>query len=344
MTAGIIDYAFNQAPAAGTTTRIDAGIRWLRMPLPFALSHINLWLLDDAPGPTIVDTGIGGKKTRELWLDIFDNKPGAPTPSRVIVTHMHPDHVGCAGWLCDEFGIELWMTVTEYLMCRVLASDSGSPPSEAVNFYHAAGYSADQLERYAELFGGFGRAVTPLPKSFRRLRHGQSISVGNDEWQVICGYGHSPEHACLFSASRNTLIAGDQLLPTISSNISVWPTEPGSNPLQEWLDSCRRLRSVLPADVLVLPAHGKPFRGAHERLTALIDEHETSLDRLLELCTSRKRAIDVFPALFRAKITESNLVMATGEAIAHLNYLIATGRVATTMDDDGVRYYQTVTD
>ena len=344
MTTGTIEYAFDQAPAPGATTRIDAGIQWLRMPLPFALSHINLWLLDDTPGPTIIDTGIGGEKTRELWLDIFKNNTGAPGPSRVIVTHMHPDHVGSAGWLCNEYGIELWMTVTEFLMCRVLVADSGPPPSEAIDFYKAAGFSADQSERYREMFGGFGRAVTPLPNSFRRLRHDQRIAIGGDEWQVICGYGHSPEHACLYSASRNALIAGDQLLPTISSNISVWPTEPDANPLREWLESCRRLRSVLPADVLVLPAHGKPFRGAHARLTALIDEHETSLDRLVKLCARPMRAVDVFPALFKARITDSNLVMATGEALAHLNYLVAEGRISATMDADGVRYYRTVKD
>jgi len=340
--AVMIDYAFESAPEPGATTPVDEGVRWLRMPLPFSLSHINLWLLEDAPGPTIVDTGIAGKKTRGLWRTVLGESPSSANPSRVIVTHMHPDHVGSAGWLCEEFGIELWMTRSEYLMCRVLVADEGPPPSEATDFYNAAGYAPDQLARYAKRFGGFGHAVNPLPNSYHRLTHGQRVQIGDDNWQVICGFGHSPEHACLFSERRNILIAGDQLLPTISSNISVWPTEPDGNPLRDWLDSCRRLRDVLPADVLVLPAHGKPFRGAHERLTALIEEHETGLQSLRELCRTPKRAIDVFPALFKSRISDENLVMATGEAVAHLNYLIAARQVSAKTDAGGVRHYQTI--
>jgi glyoxylase-like metal-dependent hydrolase (beta-lactamase superfamily II) len=182
--------------------------------------------------------------------------------------------------------------------------------------------------------------VAPLPQAYRRLYDGQSGVIGEYDWQVIIGRGHSPEHACLYCAERNILISGDQILPTISSNVSVWPTEPGANPLAQWFDSLRHLKDVLPEDVLVLPAHGKVFRGAHTRLNELIEEHESGLEKLRDLCREPKRVLDVFPALFKSQINDGNLIMATGEAIAHLNYLHYAGEIAVNIDADGVKWYQ----
>ena len=186
----------------------------------------------------------------------------------------------------------------------------------------------------------FGKFVAPLPESYRRLCDRDTVTIDGSDWEVIVGRGHSPEHACLFNTEKNVLIAGDQLLPRISSNVSVHPTEPYANPLKEWLDSLLAMKDRLPEDVLVLPAHGSPFRGAYERLDALVAEHMVGLEKLLEECREPKRAIDVFPALFKAKISESNLGMATGESIAHLNYLLADDSITAEIDNEGVRWYR----
>ena len=186
----------------------------------------------------------------------------------------------------------------------------------------------------------FGKFVAPLPESYRRLCDRDTVTIDGSDWEIVVGRGHSPEHACLFNADKNVLIAGDQLLPRISSNVSVHPTEPNANPLKNWLDSLAAMKDRLPEDVLVLPAHGSPFRGAHPRLDALIAEHMTGLEKLLEECREPQRAIDVFPALFKARISETNLIMATGESIAHLNYLLADGSITAESDSDGVRWYQ----
>ena len=154
----------------------------------------------------------------------------------------------------------------------------------------------------------------------------------------MVGNGHSPEHACLYNAEQNLVIAGDQLLPTISSNVSVHPTEPHANPLKDWIDSLTAMKDRLPEDVLVLPAHGKPFRGAHDRLDELIEEHQTGLSKLYDLCDEPQRAVDVFPALFKSKISDGNLIMATGESIAHLNFLLANGSLEAELDDDVLWY------
>lgn len=333
-------YEFADRPEAGETMLVAPGVVWLRMPLPFALGHINLWLLEDGVGWTVVDTGVFTDVTRAVWQSTFTGAMHDRPLRRVLVTHLHPDHAGCAGWLTGKFDVELWMPREEYLLCRILVADTGRPaPDAGVRFYRAAGFPPEALAHYRKMFGMFGRYVAPLPESYRRLKDGDRIGIGAHEWEAVVGRGHSPEHACLFCAELNLLISGDQLLPTISSNVSVYPTEPAANPLDDWLQSLAAMKRRIPADVLVLPSHGKPFRGAHERLQGLIDEHHDCLSELESLCRKPQRAIDVFPALFRSPINDNNRIMATGESIAHLNYLLAQGSLSMSEDDDGVRWY-----
>ena len=337
-----IKYEFDTSPGEGETMAVAEGMHWLRMPLPFMLGHINLWLLRDDDGVAIVDTGINSKTSHGVWETVLAEHGDAPV-SRVIVTHLHPDHVGCAGWLTREHDVELWMTREEYLLCRILVADTGRHAPEAgVRFYRAAGFPEEALHRYQEMFGMFGKYVAELPESYHRLKDAEKLRIGGSQWEIVVGRGHSPEHACLYDPHRNLVISGDQLLPTISSNVSVYPTEPMANPLKDWIDSLTDMKERLPVDVLVLPAHGKPFRGAHERLDALIEEHATALTKLHDLCDEPRRVIDVFPALFKSKISDSNLIMATGEAIAHLNYLVDDGSLAAEQDAEGVLWYRQI--
>ncbi len=322
---------------------VAEGVHWVRMRLPMQLNHINLWLLEDGDGWTVVDTGIRDELTAGAWKQLFAGPMAGRPVQRVIVTHLHPDHVGLAGWLVRRFGIELWMTRTDYLMCRMLVADTGEEaPEEGIRFYRAAGFPPDALEAYKTRFGGFGRGVYRLPNSYRRIREGERIIIGEHGWDVVVGSGHAPEHACLWCREANLFISGDQILPRISSNVSLFPTEPEANPLQDWLDSCAKLKALLPADVLVLPAHNEPFRGAALRLQELIDDHEAGLEKLLALCAEPKRAVDCFPALFRSRITLGNYLMATGESLAHLNCLRARGKITRTTDTDGVDWYTAV--
>ena len=336
-----LDYPFETRPELGQSIEVAPGVHWVRMRLPMQLNHINLWLLEDGDGWTVVDSGIRNEETADAWKQLFAGPMGDRPVKRVIVTHMHPDHIGLAGWLVRRFDVELWITRTEFLMCRNLVADTGQEaPQEGVRFYRAAGFTDELLENYKARFGGFGHGVYKLPNAYRRIGEGNRIEIGGREWRIVVGNGHSPEHACLWCPEANLVISGDQLLPRISSNVSVHPTEPEANPLQDWLDSCAKLKSVLPADVLVLPSHNEPFRGAHLRLTELIEGHEAGMDKLSALCVEPKRAVDVFPALFRAKITGGNYGMATGESIAHLNCLRARGRMKREAGSDGVDRYE----
>ena len=334
-------YPFDERPDSGEVLDPIRGIRWLRLPLPFQLNHINVWLLRDGEGWALVDTGLFTNTTREVWKDVLDRALGGETLTRILVTHLHPDHVGCAGWLARRFGVELWMSRAEYLLCRILVADTGKPAPEAgIRFYHQAGFPPEAMDGYVEHFGGFGRVVSPLPESYHRVQDGDQLVIGDEEWQVIVGQGHSPEHVCLYCPARKILIAGDQLLPTISPNVSVWPTEPHANPLADWFASIDRLEARLPTDTLVLPSHGRPFTGAHQRLEDLRNEHLEGLIKLREMCREPCRAIDVFPALFKSRINEGNLIMATGEAVSHLHFLQENGEVRRYPDDNGVHWYQ----
>jgi len=338
-----LNYPFGDVtPGLGETITVAPGIEWVRMPLPFSLKFINLWLIDDGDSWTIVDTGLPLPETKSAWRKLLDARVTPEKPlKRVIITHMHPDHVGSAGWLCHKYGAELWMSRLEYISCRMLVADTGrQAPPVALDFYRRCGWDDAALDHYKSRFGGFGRGVSLMPDAYFRLSDGDEFQMAGSTWQVIMGAGHSPEHACLFCPERNILISGDQILPRISSNVSVHPTEPEADPLSEWLDSCRKLMARLPEDTLVLPAHNEPFTGAHKRLQHLIDGHETALTRLRRrLEKSPANVLDTFVAVFGRSIVGDELNMATGEALAHLNYLKFRGELFLSASETGVTLY-----
>ena len=339
--AGRLNYPFAEGPKIGGGLEIAPGVVWMRMPLGGSLAFINVWGLKDEGGWTLVDTGMQGPQTTEAWLKAFAGPLLGEPVVRVIVTHMHPDHIGMAGWITRKFRCRLWITRMEYLMCRLLAADTGrEAPEEGVEFYRAAGWTQDSLDLYATRFGGFGRALHALPDAIRRIVDGEVLTIGGREWRVVTGAGHSPEHACLWCPELKLFISGDQVLPKITSNVSVFPTEPEGDPLDDWLVSLARIKRVVPDDVLVLPAHNDPFFGLHARVDELINFHEGALERLQRLIGEKKRAIDVFGVLFKRQINQGVLSMATGESLAHLNCLIRRGLAEKDRDAAGVDWYR----
>ena len=337
-------YPFDAPPARGRTIEVAPGVHWIRMPLPYALNHINLWAIEDGRGWAIVDTGVRNEETALVWGELFANAPDQHPLTRVFVTHMHSDHVGMAGWLTRKFGVQLWMTRLEYLSCRVMMSDTGrEAPPDATEFYRRAGWSSAALETYHARFGNFGANIHALPHSFRRLHDGEELVIGAHSWRVIVGSGHSPEHACLYCPELKVLISGDQVLPRISSNVSVHPTEPDADPMADWLASLAKLKREVPDDVLVLPAHNECFRGLHARIDSLARGQEQALKRLRRVLEVSKRVVDVFGALFSRAVSDADVTllgMATGESVACLNYLKNRNEVLRNIDDDGIAWYR----
>lgn len=332
-----------EPPAIGAASEVVAGVWWLRLPMPFALDHVNVWALADGEGWTIVDTGLGIASSFERWREWLAGPLQGRPVTRVLVTHMHPDHIGAAGWLTQRFNCRLWMTCLEYLNCRVLMMDTGrAAPVDAIEFYRRAGWNDDQLDAYRQRFGRFGRNIHALPDSYRRLRDGELLTIGERSWRVVVGAGHSPEHACFYCEELGLLISGDQVLPRISSNVSVFPTEPDADPLSEWLASLDKLKRTVPDDVLVMPAHHDCFIGLHARLGALQADTEQKLARLRTALHEPKRVVDLYASLYKRPIKDGDMIqLATGESVAYLNYLLRRGEI-TRHDDGAAAFYRLI--
>jgi glyoxylase-like metal-dependent hydrolase (beta-lactamase superfamily II) len=335
-------YPCGEPPGPAQAQAVAPDVCWLRMPLPMAgLNHINVWALRDGEAWTLVDTGMQTPETAGLWQTALAGPLGNRPVARVICTHMHPDHIGMAGWLTRQHACRLWTTRLEYLTCRVLVADTGrEAPADGVRFYSAAGWDEAALAHYRARFGGFGKAVYALPDSYRRVSDAEDVRIGAHTWRAVIGRGHSPEHLCLYCAELGVLISGDQVLPRISSNVSVFPTEPDADPLSDWLESLAAIGQRVPDDVLVLPSHNEPFRGLHARLAALISGHEQRLSRVLEQLGAPRRALDLFGVLFRRHAGPDMLSMATGETIAHLNCLLRRELIVRELDEAGIAWYR----
>jgi glyoxylase-like metal-dependent hydrolase (beta-lactamase superfamily II) len=331
-----IAYPFPNPPAPGTTLAVAPGVHWLRMALPFELNHINLWLLEDGEARTLVDTGLGNEATRTVWEAAFSSTLKRPI-RRVIVTHYHPDHAGNAAWLCERFGAELCMTRGEFLTVHAARNGTAGYSTEAqVALFRANGLDEPQCAALAARGGLYRKLVPDFPLSHRRLLEGDSVAIGGRQWRVMVGYGHAPEHASLHCAASNLLIAGDMLLPRISTNVAVRPVDPLSNPLKMFLDSIARYRELSP-ETLVLPSHGLPFQGAHARIAQLETHHEERLEALAAACAAAPRsAAEVLEVLFRRRLDTNQIFFAMGEAIAHLHCLHYAGRLARALGGDGV--------
>jgi glyoxylase-like metal-dependent hydrolase (beta-lactamase superfamily II) len=333
-------------PDVGTTLEIAPGVRWLRMKLPFALDHINLWLLrdelDGREGWTIVDCGITSDETRAAWERIFEHELGGLPVLRVIVTHMHPDHIGLAHWLTERWNCRLWISATDYNAARLASTaTTGFGGGSAAAFMQSHGLSdAESLEKIRARTNYYASMVPKVPERFRRLLDGDVIRIGakgeKHAWTCHVGYGHAPEHMSLHCAELGVLISGDMVLPRISTNVSVIDLEPEADPLPLYLASIERMRA-LPVDTLVLPSHGKPFRGLHTRIDQLQSHHDDRFAELMEACTQQPlTAAQALKVLFKRELDLHQTTFAMGESIAHLNALWLKGKLVRRLGDDGV--------
>jgi len=329
-----LDYPFDRpATDDGIVQPVADGIFWVRMPLPFALNHINLWLLRDGDGWTVVDTGIARPEVQGHWRRIIDEVCEGRPIERVIVTHFHPDHLGNAGWFVETYGAQLWMTQEEWLMGRLLAADTSEATIDSnVDFYRLCGLDEDNIFELKGRGSQYKNMVTTIPRQFFRIYDGDSVDIDGTAWRVIVSRGHAPEHACLYAAERGILLSGDQVLPRITPIVGVYPMEPEANPLNDFLRSVGKFADVAD-DALVLPAHGLPFRGLRERLTATLAHHEERLDTLRQACAEPQTVRACVDALFTRPLDSQNLRLASAETLAHLNLLIA--RQQMTREADG---------
>jgi glyoxylase-like metal-dependent hydrolase (beta-lactamase superfamily II) len=335
-------YPFEDIPEEGEAIEVADGILWMRLPLPMKLDHVNVYALDDGDGWTIVDTGFFSKHGVAIWQALLAGPLQGKPVRRVIVTHHHPDHVGAAGWFQTEHGAELLTTRTAWLMSRMLTLDVQEVPTpEAITFYKHGGMDPEILEkrRTARPFN-FADCVAPLPQGYTRIAEGDRLRMAGRDWVVRIGHGHAPEHAT-FWAEDGLVLGGDQLLPSISPNLGLYPNEPGADPVTDWLTSCEAMLEHATPEQLVLPGHKLPFTGLPTRLHQLIENHHGALDRLLAFLDAPQTAHDSFMTLFKRQIGEGEYGLALVEAMAHCHHLYLAGKVDRTLREDGAYLYQT---
>ena len=317
----------DQLPVPGETVEVEAGIHWLRMPLPFALNHINLWLLREENGWTVVDTGFDSDKSREQWEQHFNETMAGLPLQRVVATHYHPDHIGLANWLTQRFTAPFYCSLGEFTAAHALWHDLPGFDVHALNAHFVRhGLPEGKAAQYLERGNTYRWGVKSLPMNFRRIFAGDALHLGGAHWTTIAGYGHSPEHMALYCEEKRCLIAGDMLLPKISTNVGVWASEPDGDPLKLFLASLDRFLE-LPEDTLVLPSHGRPFRGIHTRVAALHTHHQERLAAMLAAIRGPTTAFELVPVLFGRVFDLYQTMFALAECIAHLNHLWLSGRL-----------------
>ncbi len=333
-------------PEGGCTLEVAPGVKWLRMGLPFALNHINLWLLrDEADGPqgpvqgwSVVDCCIDRPESRAQWEQVFEKELDGLPILRVIVTHMHPDHVGLAHWLCERWQAPMWISATDFNAARMACqSTTGFGGEAAAGFFGSHGLTdPESLSKIRARTGYYPSMVPRVPDRYHRMMDGQTVDIGGCRWTCISGYGHAPEHIALYCDQLKVLISGDMMLPRISTNVSVYDLEPESDPLTLFLSSIDKFKQ-LPQDTLVLPSHGKPFTGLHERVQQLHDHHRDRLAEVMQHCQDTPRsAAEVLPVLFTRALDLHQTTFAMGETVAHLHALWFDGRLQRRLGDDGV--------
>lgn len=346
-----LHYPFDKtSPTAGEWMTLRPGLHWIRMPMPFALNHINLWALDDeldgTPGWTIIDAGVATEAIREAWQSLWQGPLAGKPLTRMLVTHMHPDHVGNAQWLIEHFSApdhaaRLWMSATDHFAAQLACeSTTGFGGPRAADFFAEHGLNKpEDVEKIRGRSNYFKSLVPQVPYDYRRLQDGMLIHIGAREWRCIAGYGHSPEHMSLFNEQDGLLISGDMLLPSISTNVSVVDLEPEGDSLGLFLSSLDKMAD-LPADTLALPSHGLPFTGIHARIQQLKDHHRDRLDDVMAACSSKpSHAADMLPVLFKRQLDLHQTTFAMGEAIAHLNYLWHRGQLHRSRSPEGIWLY-----
>lgn len=339
--ADALDYPFDVPPVAGEVKQVVPGVGWVRMPLPFALNHINLWLLDDGPTRVVIDSGFGLDEVREHWQGILD-RSRRPI-SGVVVTHCHPDHIGLAAWLAERDDAPVYMTQGEYFGAHAMWHQlPGYSVPDMVAQFRRHGLDADRLAALEQRGNAYRRGVPALPRNYHRMFEGDLLHIDGHEWKVIVGYGHAPEHASLHCEGFGILISGDMLLPRISTNVSVFAATPNDDPLGWFLDSLQRIK-FLPDDTLVLPSHGLPFRGIGARIAQLERHHAERCEELLAAMRGSCCAAELLPTLFPRELDTHQVMFAMGEAVAHLNYLVHRKRLLRRIGSDGmIRFERTV--
>lgn len=332
----VLQFLDVEPPSLGQAVPVAAGVRWCRIPMPLALDHINVWLLDHEDGCIVVDSGLNTPMCTDAWLAL-ERRALVDTPLRgVFVTHMHPDHIGLSRWLQQRYDVPVWTSKRTREQVSLLLSEDNSVRAAAERYFVRHGVRDASLGSLAA--GGVASMLSGLPEVQQHVCDEEIVTWGHTRWACLEVGGHAEGHICLHASDKAVLICGDQLLPTISPNVGLnWRTR-DTNPLGSFLSSLERL-SGLPADTLVLPAHGRPFLGLQARARDLQRHHAGQLEVIEQACVVPKTAFELLPVLYRRPLSGVHIMLALAEAVAHLEYLVHCGRLVCNAREQVTRYH-----
>jgi glyoxylase-like metal-dependent hydrolase (beta-lactamase superfamily II) len=342
--ASTLTFPVAAPPVPGELVDLAPGLLWLRLPLPYRLDHVNIYLMRNEGGWTALDTGLGTDTSKRIWEDVLDGPLKGQGLKSLVVSHYHPDHVGLAGWLCERFGLEMAMPRPEYLLSLVLQHAPGDYGSDVYRpFYRRHGLDADATEIVLSRGHEYLRRTTGVPPSYRRIKHGDTLSIGERDFTVLTGGGHSLEQAMLYRPEEKLFLAADQVIARISPNVSVHPMEADLDALGIYLASLRAVKATVAPDVLVLPGHGLPFHGLHDRIEELITHHAERCGLIAKACRTASLSVaEIVPHLFSRTLDAHQTGFAFGEVLAHVNHMLGLGELRLETDKDGVDRYRTV--
>jgi glyoxylase-like metal-dependent hydrolase (beta-lactamase superfamily II) len=333
-----LTFPFAEPPEFGQLRPVAPGVLWLRLALPFALNHVNIYLIEDGDGWAAIDAGIANAATKAVGERVLAQDLAGRRITRLIVTHYHPDHAGLAGWLLQRCGVELAMSRTEHATSRTLRRNPEAIVSGSHReFYRRHGLPPATIEALMGRGHAYLRMTTDLPERFDVLEAGQTLSIGGRDFAVLTGGGHAPEQVMLLCRQARLFFPADQVLARISPNISVHAYEPESDPLAAYLASLAALRAAISDDVLVLPTHNMPFYGLHQRIDELMAHHR---QRCAQIATACRRAphsaTDLLPVVFPRTLDEHQMGFAFGEVVAHIRYMLGRGDLVAVEAEDGI--------
>jgi glyoxylase-like metal-dependent hydrolase (beta-lactamase superfamily II) len=337
-----LTFPFPAPPVPGDLIDVAPGLRWLRLPLPYRLDHVNIYLIENAGGWTAVDTGLGTEESKRIWEDVLAGPLYDQALKSLIVSHYHPDHVGLAGWLCERFGLTMAMPRPEYLLSLVLQHAPGDYGSEVYRpFYRRHGLDAEATEIVLSRGHEYLRRTTGVPASYHRIKHGDTLPIGGRDFKVVTGGGHALEQAMLYRPEENLFLAADQVIARISPNVSVHPMEADLDALGIYLASLKAIKAAVGRDVLVLPGHGLPFYGLHDRIEELISHHAERCGAIAMACKTASLSVaEIVPHLFTRILDAHQTGFAFGEVLAHVNHMLGRGELRLETDRDGVDRYR----
>jgi glyoxylase-like metal-dependent hydrolase (beta-lactamase superfamily II) len=341
-TTPTLEFPFPQPPGPGEVIEVAPGLLWLRLPLPYRLNHVNLYLIVDDGGWAVVDTGLGTDACRAGWDAVLAGPLAGQRLTRMIVTHYHPDHVGLAGWFTERFALPLAMPRPEYLFSLALQHAPGDLGADMHRpFYRRHGLSAEHTELVLSRGHEYLRRTTGVPTAYHRIKHGDGLKIGDRRFAVLTGGGHALEQAMLYCCEENLFLAADQVIAKISPNVSVHAMEPDLDALGIYLDSLTGLRAAIAPDVLVLPGHGLPFYGLHARIAELIAHHADRCALIAAACRDTARSVvEIIPFVFNRELDEHQMGFAFGEVLAHVNHMLSRGELMLQADRVGIDRYR----